>query len=244
MRTILLGSLLAVVTAALPARAGDRERALAVIEQAIKAHGGADGLARAAQMERTGRGVMPRAGGDVEFTSQDIVSLPDRVRLSIRLGQAEILTVMSGDKGWQKPAGGSAVELRKDQLEEYRGAAYVWWLATLAPLQKADFGLATAPDARVNGRDAAGVRALRRGQPEVALYFDKQSGLLVKVAQRTRLVGVPVEQEYVYSDHKEFNGVKLAGKEVLSVNGKKMHEVRYTDCKFLSKIEDSTFARP
>jgi hypothetical protein len=246
MQAILRGAVvLGALAAALPAWAGDRERALAVVEKAIKAHGGAEALSRAAVAERRGQGTMTQPGaGEVPFTNHEVVSLPDRVRLAVRLGPGEIVIVLGGDKGWIKPAGGGTFEMRKNQLDEYREKAYVWWLATLAPLQKDGFDLAPVPDGRVNGREAAGVKVSRKGYADATLWFDKQSGLLVKIAHRVSVAGAPVDEEYLYTDHKEWAGAKLPGREVMSYNGRKVTEVKYTDWKLQPRVEDGTFARP
>jgi hypothetical protein len=244
MRTIVaLG--VGLVVAAGPVRAGDREAALGVIDRAIKAHGGEAGLAKAAVASRTESGFNLQGGQEVPFTSQVVHSLPDRVRLAVVLDKKfPFLLVLDGDKGWQQAGGSMTVELPGSRLKEMREEAYVWWLATLAPLKKDLFTLAPVPDARVDGQPAAGVKVSCPGHADTRLYFDKRSGLLVKIARRVPEAGVPVDKEYLYSDYKEFDGVKLPAKEVMTINGKKWSERTASAVKFLSRPDKKAFAKP
>ncbi len=230
--------------AAGPLRADDRDKALALIDRAIKAHGGEAGLAKVAVSTRTNAGSQTQPTGEVTFTSTVTQSLPDRVRLEIEVGKSKLLTVIDGAKGWQQSAGGSTFPVDRDRLKEMKGEAYVWWLATLVPLKKDGLTLALAPEIKVDGKPALGVKVSGRGEPDAKLYFDQGSGLLVKIERRAPETGVLVNKEYYFSDFKDFDGVKLPAKEVMTVNGRKWYEVKVLTYKFLAKVEDSAFARP
>ncbi|HZT80500.1 MAG TPA: hypothetical protein VFA26_09765, partial [Gemmataceae bacterium] len=80
--------LLAAVCLALPAPApaADRDKALAVIDQAIKAHGGAGALAKTQVVVRSGRGTMHVGGQEVPFADEFSASLPGRLRLVVEVG--------------------------------------------------------------------------------------------------------------------------------------------------------------
>ena len=87
MRTTSGGGAGVCVTAAL-GHAGDREDALAIIEQAVKAHGGDDALAKAAPAVRNGEGVMYQAGKEVKFT--DEMTLEPAGPMARRRGDREV----------------------------------------------------------------------------------------------------------------------------------------------------------
>jgi hypothetical protein len=249
MRTTLRLALAAAVLCGVagPLRADDRDQALALIERAIKAHGGAEALARAQVCTRSSAGtqVQPGGGGEVAFTSEVTQSLPDRIRVAMEVEKrVKALIVIDGDKGWVQSAGGGSIPLDRDRIKEMRGEAYVAWLATLVPLKKDGLTLGLAGEIKVDGKPALGVKVSGRGEPEAKLYFDQGSGLLVKVERRATEAGVPVTKEYYYSDFKDFDGAKLAGREVMTINGKKWYEVKLLTCKFLPKADDSAFARP
>jgi hypothetical protein len=231
--------------AAGPLRADDRDKALALIERAIKAHGGEESLSKAQLSVRSSAGTQTQPGGDVEFTSEVTQALPDRLRVEMEIGKrVKALIVIDGEKGWLLSSGGGSLPLDKERLKEMKGEAYVWWLATLVPLKKDGLTLALAPEIKVDGKPALGVKVSGRGEPEAKLYFDQGTGLLVKIERRAPETGVPVNKEYYFSDFKDFDGAQLPAKEVMTVNGRKWYEVKVLTYKFLPKVEDSTFARP
>jgi hypothetical protein len=250
MRTI-VGLTVAAVTlwaSAGGVRAGERETALAVIEQAIKAHGGEEGLVKAQRASLTGSGVLTLAGKELPFTAEVLSSLPDRLRVASNLEvepgkKSAVILAVNGDKGWISQFG-SVTDLGKERFEELREEAYVQWLATLVPLRKDTFDLAPVPEIKVNDKPAAGVKVSRKGHNDVKLYFDKASGLLVKIERRAREAGLQVDKEYVYSEHKAFDGVKLPTRQVEMLNGKTFTQLSSATYKFLDKVDAAAFDKP
>ncbi len=222
--------------------AGDRDKALAVVEQAIKAHGGADALNKAQTRSRNGRGELT-ISGNIAFKAEEIVSLPERCRTVLEAAGIRRVIVLNGDKGWML-TGGTTQEMNKEMLAELREEPYVWWLMTLTPLQKEGFELTPLPDVKVNGEDASVIKVSHRGHADVRMFFDKKTGLLVKIARRAKEAGIPLDKEYSYSDYRDYDGVKLPTKEVTTVNGRKLSEVKFTDYQLLSRVEDKTFDKP
>ena len=75
-------------------------------------------------------------------------------------------------------------------------------------------------------------------------YFDKKTHLLVKIERRASEGGQTLDEEYVFSDHKEFDGVTLPTKEVDLINGRKFSEEAGMTYKLPKKIDDATFGKP
>jgi hypothetical protein len=241
--------LLLVLLAAGPGYAADRDAALAVIEQAIKAHGGAEALTKAQTAVRTATGVLMTFGKETPFTDELSAQLPDRFRLvlDLRMGQqkARVIQVVNGERGWES-TGGPFSPLSKERLEELRQEAFVrLWLATLVPLTKDNsLDLGVLPEAKVDGQPAAVVKVGRKGQPDLKFYFDKASNLLVKIDRRASEAGLVFDQEFVFSDYKDFGAVKLATKQVEIRGGKKFAELNGISYQFPRSIDDSVFNRP
>jgi outer membrane lipoprotein-sorting protein len=224
-------------------QAGERDKALAVIEQAIKAHGGADALNKAQKRSRSGQGVVT-LGGETRITTEETLQLPDRCKVVFHIERARVILVLNGDKGWMQ-AGGATQEMTKESLKERREELYIWWLMNLTPLLKDEFELTPLADAKVGDREAAVVKVARKDYPDVRLFFDKKTGLLVKIARRSTESGLTIPKEYTYSEHKEFDGVKMPTKEVITFNGNtKMSEVQFRNYKVLSDIDAKTFDKP
>lgn len=247
MRTLLYLAAIGGLLASGAARANDRDKALAAIERAIKAHGGEDNLLRAQLMARTATGVMS-VGKDLPFAEEMVFQLPNRFRLNLLVGEgaqkSRILLVVNGDKGWQS-SGGAVTELGKERLDELLEEAYFYTLTSLVPLKKdSAYELTLLPEAKVAGKPAASVRVVRKGRPEVRLHFDRDSGLLVKAERQARDMGKLIDKQYLFSDHKDFDGVKLAGTQIELHGGHKFLELKVTSYKFPSQVDEKLFGKP
>jgi hypothetical protein len=239
-RALLAVVVLGAVSATAKASEAD---ARAILDRAIKAHGGAAALTRAQVCSRTDTGSLSAPMREVKFTSEVYRDLPDRLKLVIKADMMRSVVVLNGDKGWvQGP--GPAVEMTKPYHERMRNEAYVWWVSTLVPLTRGGFALSTIPDTRVDGDLAAGVRASRKGTADTNLYFSKRTGLLLKIARRVPDAGLLADREYFFSEHKDFGGVKLATKERVSSNALREAEYTVSDYRFPRSLDAGMFNRP
>jgi hypothetical protein len=228
----------------MPAPAGEREAALAVIDRALAAHGAEQALAKFRNDMRKATGTLYVAERQVQFTTEVALSLPDKMRHVIDLDKGtRVVTVVNGERGWQF-RGGAVVELGKESLAEWREGLYLWWVGSLVPLKKEGFDLAPIPEAQINGKPAVGVKVASKGRPDVKLYFDKGSGLLVKLATRVSLAGETVDKEILFSDYKDFDGVKLYTSLLETRDGKKESELRGMTHAVPAKVDESLFGKP
>lgn len=238
---------LLLLTCLSPVRADDRAKALEVVSEAIRAHGGTAALEKAARAVRTASGITSSFARDVPFTDELVTSLPDRMRLTVVSGgtqKTRIVQVVNGDKGWVF-AGGMASAMGKDRHGEMREEMYLLWLTTLAPLKHdAELTLAPLPEEKVNGRPAVGVKVTAKGHTDVRLYFDRETSLLVRATRRMSEAGVKFEQEYLFGEHKEFDGVRLPTKVTELRDGRRSTELGGIAYKFPRTIEAATFDRP
>jgi hypothetical protein len=226
------------------ASANDRDDALAVIDQAIQARGGAEALAKVHIAVRSSEGVLYQGGVEVPFTDQTTSDLPDRWREAVEIDKKVPYTVaITGDKGWQSSVG-TVSDLGPERLKEMREEMYVSWLETLLPLKKDGFDLAPLPEAKVNEQPAVVVKVTSKGHADASLYFDKQTHLLVKVERMSEEAGLKLPKEYLLSDYKDFDGVKMPTRVVETLAGKKAMEVKSASYKFPSKVDDTAFAKP
>jgi hypothetical protein len=237
-------ALVGAAVAAGPARAGDREEAQAVIERAVKAHGGAEGLSRAAVATRSSTVALTAGAKAMTYGFEQTFQLPDKVRnVASSDGKTVVIMVLNGDAAWQS-TGGPPSDTGKDYHQELREEAYVIWLSTLAPLMKGAFDLAPLPEIKVGDKPAVGVKVKRKDYPDVALYFDKASGLLVKADRKGREAGLLVRKEYYYKEHKAFDGVTLPTREEVWIEGRKFNDATGVTWKFLKSVNDDVFRKP
>jgi hypothetical protein len=233
------------------ARATEKDDALAILNTAIKAHGGADKLEKAAQMVRKGTGTVTLFDMDSTIVDELLVQLPDRLRLTVEIASADkkqkvrAIVVANKDKGWQEN-GGAVDELSEPRLAELREEAHVQWVSLLFPLVKKDAAYELIPlkDVKIDGRGAMGVKVSLKGHPDISLVFDKENALLSKVALKTKEGGVEVDKEFFFSEHKEVDGAKLPMHIAVRLNGKKYVDLKVESYKFLSKVDEAQFGKP
>jgi hypothetical protein len=231
---------------------GDAAACKAVIDKAIKALGGEAKLKKAKAVTLKGTGTYYGLGEGVPFTGEWSIQLPRQLRVAIESKANDqtfrMIRVVSGDKGWIKFNDDDVKTMDKEALAEEHHSLYVHWVATLAPLGDKSLQLAPLGETKVNGQEAVGVRVSHKGRRDVQLYFDKTTGLPVKMETMVKdpQAGGDTEytQETFMSDYKDIDGLKLATKESLKRDGKRFVEVEWTEIRPADKLDDSLFARP
>ncbi len=230
------------------ARADEAADARALIEKAVQAQGGLTSVSKMQTMTRSNSGTMFLLGQQTPFRDELVVALPSKWRWNLdgTVGgrQVQMLLILNGDSAWQGPPG-SVVPLPKERVNEIQEESQVLWLATLAPLlQDKDLKLGLAKDIAVDGKPAQGVRVTKGSRPEISLYFDNQTHLLVKIARRATEAGVAIDKEYLYSDYQPVQGVMVPKRYSEWTSGRKFVDVNSIDYKFHSSIDEKYFTKP
>jgi hypothetical protein len=223
----------------------DEKQAKQILEEVVRAHGGATSLAKLAVSSRTDTGNLYLGGKEVPFVSQVTRSLPDRVRLDMTIDKKiNTLIILNSDKAWQREGRSAAAAMGETRRLEFREEAFVWYLATIAPLAQAEFTLDSLPEMMINGELAVGLLVKRKGYADSKMWFTKRNHLLTRIERTATEAGIKVEKEYNYSSHKSFSGLTLPTKESITVNGRKFNDYTISDYKLLEKVDDKTFAKP
>jgi outer membrane lipoprotein-sorting protein len=221
----------------------DESSPKAIIERAIKAQGGEEKLAKFNSYTYTEKGKYYGMGEGLDYVGKYAVELPDRYRMEV---QNFFTIVLDGDKGWMV-MNGNTEELSGDRLKEQQEERYASWVASLLPLIKdKDFSLTPLPETKVEGKPAVCVQVSRKGHRDVKLYFDTDTGLLVKVEQRVKdeMANAEVNQDITIKDYKDVDGAKMPTKFVVKRDGKLFVEAQVEDLKPAEKLDKSTFAKP
>jgi hypothetical protein len=226
----------------------DEETPRAIVQAAIKAHGGEANIARTLTGKVFAKVRMRAArGAEAVVSWEETFELPRRYHRRIK-GQASgkdfsMEYAITDGSGWIRRNGGD--------LEDYRGEKAPLsrsWLATLAllPACLAD-GVELTPGSseKVGGREAVGVRVSGEDANAV-LFFDRSSHLLLKSKKRmpNPVSRKEVEGELLYGDYKEVSGVQYPHRITASAEGEKILEVEITKVEFLKKVEDRLFDWP
>lgn len=227
-------------------RAADDPKA--VLDKGIKALGGEGKLGKVKAYSMKSKGKIYIQGNPNDFSSEATVEGLDHFRSKFEgdFGgmKIDVTSVIAGDKGWTTFP--ESAEMDADRLAHQKRDIYLQVLpATLLPLKDNSYTLASAKEEQVNGKPAVGVKITGPDKKDFTLFFDKESGLPVKlVGQVHNFMGEEVAQETTYSDYKDFDGIKKATKSETKHNGDKIVEAEVTEFKVLDKVDPKTFTKP
>jgi hypothetical protein len=223
----------------------------AILEKAVRAHGGADKINR-------GKGVLTKAKGKIEvpgigateFTQEITVTYTGKFKEAMQVevnGQKiNVVTVFDGKNGWVS-ANGKTQDANGDILESLKEGAYAMKIARLTDLiPDSSIQLSALGESKVEDRPALGVKLAGKGHRDIELYFDKESGLLVKVHTRKKnpTTGQEVDEERIIKAYQEIDGQKTAKTVLVKHNGKTFLEAEVTAVKYPDDIDDNEFEKP
>ena len=227
---------------------GDDHEANAVLDKAIKAIGGEAKLGKAVALTWKANGRSVNDGNANAFTNETSVQGLDQLRMEwqgeIDGNQVKGLTVLNGDKGWRKN-GDDFRELDGDRLANHKRNLYLLVVPiTLVPLKGKAFKIEQAGEDKVGDKPTAVLKVMGPDGKDFNLYFDKNSGLLVKLSVRVSAQGREFTQETTFEEYKDFDGIKKATKIERRRDGEKLLEQEITAFKVLDKLAPETFAEP
>jgi hypothetical protein len=222
----------------------------AIIDKALKAHGGADNLGKYPAANIKAKGSMEAMGMTIKFTIEIHAQNPDKIRTAVDVDLGgktlTVINVFDGTRAWESLMGQTKEVKDAKKLEKHKMDMYVQGIVHLAPLAGKGFEISPLGEAKVKDQDTVGVRVSAKGKPDVSLYFDKKTGLLVKSEHRTTepFNMNEVNQESYYSDYKKTEGIQEALKIVVHHDGKLFMEMEVSETRRLEKIDKAMFAQP
>src|SRR5262249_9045696 len=165
------------------ARAQDDPRA--VVTKAIKAQGGEEKIAKIRAGRSKLKGTVYTNGREFAFTGEEVFALPSQIKTTLVVkttpkGQS-IVEVFDGDKGWISQDG-QVKDAGSDDLARLKQQAYLSRVIWLTPLlNDKEFKLSMLKEVKVGDRALVGVKVASKDQKDIGLYFDKETGLLVRL---------------------------------------------------------------
>lgn len=239
----------------------DDVRARALIEDAIRAHGGEAALAKGPVRIVTTEGIFHgyEKTPVFFFTCETTTHGTDQIRsvlngkITVPNGKpnpqmVRIINVLDRHRGWVSMSGEdrqSTDEFSSAQLIEQQHNGYVAWISTLLPLRNPEFALALAGEEKDGNQTRIGVRVSSRGRRDVTLYFDQESNLLVKTVTRgTAGTGVEGKVETNLRLHKPFQGVQCPTMTATYHNGRSLISHWVRDCRLAEKPDPGAFGKP
>jgi hypothetical protein len=196
-----------------------------------------------------------KAKGDFKGGSEPVAATfemaavyPGRMKLTWEFGTGAMKNVATlcgtDDQGWRTGSNFAAANLTVEEVNDFRADAYAIWVATLITLDDKDTKLSPAGRIRVGSSAVVGLKVARRPWPEVTLWFDEKTGLLRKVAYRSREAGATLSKEMTYDGHKEVSGLMVPTKHTVSIQGREVYNWKDMEYTFPDRIDPEVFAKP
>ena len=214
-----------------------------ILDRYIQAAGGADKLA--ALISYTARGTYQGFDTDTVPVPVDLYAKAPSLRsLVVHMSDGDSVTTFDGRAGWyagneralkvlQLPAGPDLDSLKLDADLSFPGRIR----QALTDLRGG------FPPATIDDRDVYVVQGMTASRARVKLFFDKQTGLLVRNVRfiPTPVGTVPVQVDY--GDYRDVAGVKLPYQWTMTwTNGRSV--AKFTEVKTNVPIDNARFARP
>lgn len=216
-----------------PAKPTASEPAAAkLIADALAAHTGKD----LSKLDKLKSATVTRIG---RTTTQDGLRAPLECSLDLRgpdcravltitrpEGQFKNTILLTAKQNTYTGPMGQTADLDEDTLRDVRSQKAEDELLLLFPLADPTTVAASAPDATVNGKPAAGAYAWTPALARAALvHFDKASGRLVRLVYIGRERSTEVLKEVTVHEHREFGGVWLSSRYLLRIKGMEFLDV-------------------
>lgn len=231
-----------------PTRAGDGDEARAILDKAIKAHGGEEKLRRFQTWSVKFKGKNYVDGQVLPFTGQRFVRLPNQSRVVVDCGEGDgkyrQIRVLNGDRGWTMEKGRTA-EMNNLLLAAEKDDLYADRLEKLVTIKEGSFKLSPLHERKIDGRRVMGIRVTHEGYRDFTLLFDSSTGLLVKTEHRYKSEESKESiSEVFFEGYKEFEGIQCPTKVALKVDNKKALDEELSDYRRHDKFEDELFSKP
>jgi hypothetical protein len=215
-----------------PAAAQAKGDPAAVIARAVQAMGGADRLAQTESFRYKAklRFYMPGfiGFGRVTFASRGLQCYRKEMEVE-RNGQTRRwLVIVNGDHScWKAP---DQVYRDTDKARNLV-SPYLDHLVTLLPLLRGEVKAAWGGEAEVEGHKAVVLKVSAVCYPTITLFFDRASGLLLKmdVPSQDERTGEELHEEIFFSNYQEARGVKYAARRMTRLRGVLVSDFEITE---------------
>jgi hypothetical protein len=252
MSRLIRAALAAAVVLAIAPRVRAADDPKEVIARAIKAHGGEEFLTKhkAAQYREKGKITLPGMA-ETDYADESSFMLPDKFKQTLEMEIMGMKFVMNalivGDKVTvEANVAGMKIDLGDDATEGFKDVPHVLRVTQFVPLVKGKaYELSATGEDKVDGKPVVGVRVSAKDQKDVSLFFDKATGLMLKLEYRTKGPdGMEVTEARIVKEYaKDKDGVPYPKKTLVLHDGKTFVESETLEYKYLERLDDSEFKK-
>jgi hypothetical protein len=224
------------------AAAAKSSEALPAVEQIltryVEAVGGKEAAAKL--QSRVLKGTREASQGriwPVEITMKG----PDKFLIVANTPQGVVQQALNGSSGWLKSSRGTQA-LLPAELEQVRNGARVY---DVIKVGAASPGMKVAGRERIGERDVLVIESKPSGGVTEKLYFDAQTGLLLRRLTLTETVLLPIPSQIDFEDYREVDGLKIPFTvRVSEIDTYFSSTRRFTEIKHNVPVDDTKFQMP
>jgi photosynthetic reaction center cytochrome c subunit len=207
-----------------------------IVGRYLEAMGGAKAAARISTRIQTGTLIV----GAKRFPIEILAKAPDKRVSTVHFPGGDSVTAMNGEKGWLSTPGRPVHDMTASELDSARIEAELFFPTSLERMFRE---LHVDHKTEISGRETYVVAGMRSDLPAVELYFDQQSGLLVRVLGfvETPLGRNPTQTDY--ADYRDEGGVKTPFRWIVARPGGRF-SVQVDEMQQNIPIGDNKFEKP
>lgn len=207
-----------------------------LIDNYIRALGGADAIVKVTSREEQGTTTLGSQVVRVEVFDQD----PDKRAVILHTPAGDSMTVFDGHAGWSSAPGRPVRDMHGSDLESAQLDADLHF--PLHIKQSFDELRVEYPE-KIGGRDAYVISCKKMGQPPVKLYFDEQSGQLVRLVRFAESPLGLVPTQIDYDDYRALDSVQVPYRRTVARPGESS-TIQLEQIRQNIPIDDAKFGRP
>ncbi len=227
----------------------DARSARAILDRAIEAMGGAKALSKPA-LSGSSRGTLEAVGNRSNVTNEWTVQGLDQLKWSSELtlndNLVSIVVVLNKNQAWIQGNNNPSNEIDKEQTRPLQqGFAALRLAESLVPLTEKEWTLSSLGEIKFDTVTAIGIKAVKKGLPELDLYFDKKTHLPIRAEMRlTEQGGKDVPYVAKFANYKKIDERQCFTRLTVLREDKIVLEMERSDIKVLDRLDDDTFAKP
>jgi len=207
-----------------------------LFDKYVQAAGGAAALEKITSRVQKGTIEFGGKSFPIEIYSKD----PDKRVSFTHMGEGDSVTSFDGHEGWLGAPGRPVRDMHGSDLDgasldaDLHLGLHLTQMFTAARVEKNE---------KIGDRNTYVVVGAREGKPPLRLYFDEQSGLLLRLIRygETPLGLLPTQIDY--ADYREVNGVKIPLRWTLARTSGRF-TIQIKDVKQNVPVDDAKFVRP
>jgi len=173
---------------------------------------------------------------------------PDCLHLSVRTmtpsGTQNSAITLKGKIGWISWVDGRVTEMADPQIADVQSEIDYYEITSLIPLKEGACPMRPAEGVPLEKRETDAVQIQRKNHLVLTLFFDRESGLLVRTFGPHFEGGRQQNREMAFFDHKPFDGLVLPTRFSDVRDGAVVYPNNAIDYSFPTQIDPKEFEKP